>query len=76
MRTDFLHRKNKMTTEDDADARDDVVDQSPKISRTSYPSYARHKTRLSTDFVSWAFAALVIVLLVSVLALVVHEIRF
>lgn len=76
MRTDLLHRKNKMTTKDDADAHDDVVDQPPKISRTSYPGYARHKTRLSTDFVSWAFTALVIVLLVFVLALVIHEMRF
>jgi hypothetical protein len=76
MRTHLLHRENKMTTEDDADARDNVVDQPPKISRTSYLSYAKHKTRLSTDFVSWAFAALVIVLLVFVLALVIHEIRF
>ena len=75
MRTDLLHRKNKMTTKDDADAQDDVVDQPPNISRTSYPSYAGHKARFSTDFVSWAFAALVIVLLVFVLALVIHEMR-
>jgi hypothetical protein len=52
VRTDLFHRKSKMTTEDNADARDDVVDQPPKISRTSYPSYARHKTRLPTDFAS------------------------
>ena len=60
-----------MTAEDDANARDDVVEQPP--SRTSYPSYPGHKVRVSNDFAPWALAASIIVGLILALAILVDK---
>ena len=62
-----------MTAEDDADARDDVVEQPPKIRRTSYSSYPRHNVRLSTGFAAWALAASIIIGLILALAIVIEK---